>query len=270
MQGGIFAWKRKDKNMANNSFYTRDKQEVKAITDQLEEGLKELFAKEKYKSYLSMMSKFHNYSANNIQLITMQCPDATFVAGRKAWENEYNRQVKGREEGIRILAPAPYTIKKEQDKVDPVTGEIMLDRDGMPQKEEVEIRIPAFRVVRVYDVSQTEGEPIQELEAKELLSSVDGYEDFIKAISSVAPVSVGFEDIPGDTRGYFRPSEKRIAVQEGMSESQTIKTMLHETAHSMLHDREVNRSNGQNVPEKDKRTKEVEALYSAFHNANHL
>ena len=245
--------------MANNSFYTRDKQEVKAITDQLEEGLKELFAKEKYKSYLSMMSKFHNYSANNIQLITMQCPDATFVAGRKAWENEYNRQVKGREEGIRILAPAPYTIKKEQDKVDPVTGEIMLDRDGMPQKEEVEIRIPAFRVVRVYDVSQTEGEPIQELEAKELLSSVDGYEDFIKAISSVAPVSVGFEDIPGDTRGYFRPSEKRIAVQEGMSESQTIKTMLHETAHSMLHDREVNRSNGQNVPEKDKRTKEVEA-----------
>ena len=200
----------------------------------------------------------------------MQCPDATFVAGRKAWENEYNRQVKGREEGIRILAPAPYTIKKEQDKVDPVTGEIMLDRDGMPQKEEVEIRIPAFRVVRVYDVSQTEGEPIQELEAKELLSSVDGYEDFIKAISSVAPVSVGFEDIPGDTRGYFRPSEKRIAVQEGMSESQTIKTMLHETAHSMLHDREVNRSNGQNVPEKDKRTKEVEALYSAFHNANHL
>ena len=256
--------------MAKNSFYTRDKQEVKAITDQLEEGLKELFAKEKYKSYLSMMSKFHNYSANNIQLITMQCPDATFVAGRKAWENEYNRQVKGREEGIRILAPAPYTIKKEQDKVDPVTGEIMLDRDGMPQKEEVEIRIPAFRVVRVYDVSQTEGEPIQELEAKELLSSVEGYEDFIKAISSVAPVSVGFEDIPGDTRGYFRPSEKRIAVQEGMSESQTIKTMLHETAHSMLHDREVNHSNGQNVPEKDKRTKEVEAESIAYTVCKHF
>lgn len=123
---------------------TRDKQEVKAITDQLEEGLKELFANEKYKSYLSMMSKFHNYSANNIQLIAMQCPDATFVAGKKAWENEFNRQVNGREEGIRILAPAPYTIKKEQDKVDPVTGEIMLDKDGMPEKEEIEIRIPPF------------------------------------------------------------------------------------------------------------------------------
>ena len=270
MQGGIFAWKRKDKNMAKNSFYTRDKQEVKAITDQLEEGLKELFAKEKYKSYLSMMSKFHNYSANNIQLITMQCPDATFVAGYKAWQNDYNRHVKRHEEGIRILAPAPYTVKKERDKVDPVTGEIMLDRDGMPQKEEVEIRIPAFRVVHVYDVSQTEGEPIQEPEVKELLSSVEGYEDFIKAVSYVAPVPVGFEDIPGDARGYFRPSEKRIAVQEGMSESQTIKTMLHETAHAMLHDREVNSSNGQNVPAKDKRTKEVEAESIAYTVCKHF
>ncbi len=131
----------------------KDKQEVKAITDQLEEGLKELFESEKYKRYLSMMSKFHNYSANNIQLITMQCPDATFVAGRKAWENEFNRQVNRGEGGIRILAPAPYTIKKEQDKVDPVTGEVMLDRDGMPEKEEIQIRIPAFRVVRVFDVN---------------------------------------------------------------------------------------------------------------------
>lgn len=256
--------------MARKSFYTRDKQEVKAITDQLEEGLKELFAKEKYKSYLSMMSKFHNYSANNIQLITMQCPDATFVAGYKAWQNDYNRHVKGREEGIRILAPAPYTVKKERDKEDPVTGEIMLDRDGMPQKEEVEIRIPAFRVVHVYDVSQTEGEPIQEPEVKELLSSVEGYEDFIKAVSYVAPVPVGFEDIPGDARGYFRPSEKRIAVQEGMSESQTIKTMLHETAHAMLHDREVNSRNGQNVPAKDKRTKEVEAESIAYTVCKHF
>ncbi len=249
---------------------TRDKQEVKAITDQLEEGLKELFANEKYKSYLSMMSKFHNYSANNIQLIAMQCPDATFVAGKKAWENEFNRQVNGREEGIRILAPAPYTIKKEQDKVDPVTGEIMLDRDGMPEKEEIEIRIPAFRVVRVYDVSQTEGEPIQEPEIKELLSSVEDYEDFVKAVSYVAPVPMDFEDIPGSTRGYFSPSEKRIAVQEGMGESQTIKTMVHETAHAMLHDKEVNRSHGQNVPAKDERTQEVEAESIAFTVCKHF
>lgn len=210
------------------------------------------------------MSKFHNYSANNIQLIAMQCPDVTFVAGRKAWENEFNRQVNGREEGTRILAPAPYTIKKEQDKVDPVTGEIMLDKDGMPEKEEIEIRIPAFRVVRAYDVSQTEGETIQEPETKELLSSVEDYEDFVKAVSFVAPVPVVFEDIPGSTRGYFSPSEKRIAVQEGMGESQTIKTMVHETAHAMLHDKQVNRSNGQNVPVKDERTQEVEAESITF------
>lgn len=267
----VFLYGKERENMAKtNSIHTRDKQEVKAITDQLEEGLKELFESRKYKSYLSMMSKFHNYSANNIQLIAMQCPDATFVAGKKAWENEFNRQVNGREEGIRILAPAPYTIKKEQDKVDPVTGEIMLDKDGMPEKEEIEIRIPAFRVVRVYDVSQTEGEPLPELEVKELLSPVEDYENFIKAVSYVAPVPVGFEDIPGDTRGYFRPSEKRIAVQEGMSESQTIKTMVHETAHAILHDKEVNNSNGQNVPAKDKRTKEVEAESIAYTVCRHF
>ncbi len=216
------------------------------------------------------MSKFHNYSANNIQLIAMQCPDATFVAGRKTWENEFSRQVNRGEEGIRILAPAPYTIKKEQDKVDPVTDEIMLDRDGMPEKEEIQIRIPAFRVLRVYDVSQTEGEPIQEPEIKELLSLVEDYEDFVKAVNFVAPVPVGFEDIPGSTRGYFSPLEKRIAVQEGMGESQTIKTMVHETAHAMLHDKEVNRSHGQNVPAKDERTQEVEAESIAFTVCKHF
>lgn len=247
-----------------------EKQKVKEITDRLEEGLKELFESKKYKSYLSMMSKFHNYSANNIQLITMQCPDATFVAGYKAWQTEYNRHVNRHEQGIRILAPAPYTMKKERDKVDPVTGEIVLDRDGMPQKEEVEIRIPAFRVVHVYDVSQTDGEPLPELEVKELLTTVEDYEDFIKAVSYISPVPVGFEDIPGDTRGYFSPSEKRIAVQEGMAQSQTIKTMVHETAHAILHDKEVDRSNGQNIPVKDERTKEVEAESIAYTVCQHF
>ncbi len=246
----------------------KDKQEVKAITDQLEEGLKELFESEKYKRYLSMMSKFHNYSANNIQLITMQCPDATFVAGRKAWENEFNRQVNRGEGGIRILAPAPYTIKKEQDKVDPVTGEVMLDRDGMPEKEEIQIRIPAFRVVRVFDVSQTDGEPLPELETEELLSTVEGYEDFIKAVSFVAPVPVSFEDIPGDPAGFFSHTEKRIAVQEGMSESQTLKTLVHETAHAILHDKDVNKEDP--VPAKDRNTREVEAESIAYTVCKHF
>ena len=132
----------------------------------------------------------------------------------------------------------------------------------------MEIKIPAFRAVSVFDVSQTDGEPIPELEAKELLSTVEGYEDFIRAITFVAPSPISFEDIPGDSKGFFRPTEKRIAVQEGMSESQTLKTMVHETAHSMLHDREVNKDIL--TPEKDRNTKEVEALYSYFHNVYFL
>ena len=246
-----------------------EKQKVKEITDKLEEGLKELFESEKYKSYLSTMSKFHNYSFNNTLLIAMQKPEATLVAGYQAWQKNFNRHVNRGEKGIRILAPAPYTIKEERDKLDPVTGEVMLDKDGMPQTEEVEIKIPAFRAVSVFDVSQTSGEPLPELEAKELLSTVEGYEDFIKAVTFVAPAPIGFEDIPGDSKGYFSTEENRIAVQEGMSESQTLKTMVHETAHSLLHNKEVNKEDIL-APAKDRNTKEVEAESIAFTVCNHF
>ncbi len=245
-----------------------EKQKVKEITDKLEEGLKELFESEKYKSYLSTMSKFHNYSVNNTLLIALQRPDASLVAGYQAWQKNFNRHVNKGEKGIRILAPAPYKIKEERDKLDPVTGEIMLDQDGMPQTEEVEIKIPAFRAVSVFDVKQTSGEPIPELEAKELLSTVEGYEDFVKAVTYVAPVPISFEDIPGDSKGFFSPTEKRIAVQEGMSESQTLKTMVHETAHSMLHDKEVNKDIL--APAKDRNTKEVEAESIAYTVCQHF
>ncbi len=172
-----------------------EKQKVKEITDKLEEGLKELFESGKYKNYLSTMSKFHNYSVNNTLLIALQRPDASLVAGYQAWQKNFNRHVNKGEKGIRILAPAPYKIKEERDKLDPVTGEIMLDQDGMPQTEEVEIKIPAFRAVSVFDVKQTSGEPIPELEAKELLSTVEGYEDFVKAVTYVAPVPISFAKI---------------------------------------------------------------------------
>ncbi len=246
-----------------------EKQKVKEITDKLEEGLKELFESEKYRSYLSTMSKFHNYSFNNTLLIAMQKPEATLVAGYKAWQKNFNRHVNKGEKGIRILAPAPYKIKEERNKLDPVTGEIMLDQDGMPQTEEIEIKIPAFRAVSVFDVSQTDGEPILELEAKELLSTVEGYENFIKAITYVAPAPIGFEDIPGGSKGYFSPTENRVAVQEGMSESQTLKTMVHETAHSMLHSKEVNKGDIL-APAKDRNTKEVEAESIAYTVCQHF
>lgn len=247
-----------------------EKQKVQEITDKLEEGLKELFESEKYKTYLSTMSKFHNYSFNNTLLIAMQKPEATLVAGYKAWQKNFERHVNKGEKAIRILAPAPYKIKEERDKLDPVTGEMMFDENGMPQKEQVEVTIPAFRAVSVFDVSQTDGKPIPELEAQELLSTVEGYEDFVQALMNVASVPIGFEDIPGDSKGYFHTEEKRIAVQENMSESQTLKTMVHEVAHSMLHNKEINRDDLIEEPAKDRNTKEVEAESVAYTVCQHF
>lgn len=257
-----------DENM--NTIHITEKQKLQEITDKLEEGLKELFESEKYKTYLSTMSKFHNYSFNNTLLIAMQKPEATLVAGYKAWQKNFERHVNKGEKAIRILAPAPYKIKEERDKLDPVTGEMMFDENGMPQKEQVEVTIPAFRAVSVFDVSQTDGKPIPELEAQELLSTVEGYEDFVQALMNVAPVPIGFEDIPGDSKGYFHTEEKRIAVQENMSESQTLKTMVHEVAHSMLHNKEINRDDLIEEPAKDRNTKEVEAESVAYTVCQHF
>jgi len=262
--------KRKDNRIMEdkNTVYMSEKQKVKEITDKLEAGLKELFESEKYKSYLSTMSKFHNYSFNNTLLIAMQKPEATLVAGYQAWQKNFERHVNKGEKAIRILAPAPYKIKEERDKLDPVTGEMMFDENGMPQKEETEVTIPAFRAVSVFDVSQTDGKPIPELEVNELLSTVEGYEDFVQALMNISPVPIAFEDIPGDSKGYFSTAEKRIAVQENMSESQTLKTMVHEVAHSRLHDKEVNQS--MDIPVKDRNTKEVEAESVAFTVCQHF
>lgn len=190
--------------------------------------------------------------------------------GYKAWQKNFERHVNKGEKAIRILAPAPYKIKEERDKLDPVTGEMMFDENGMPQKEQVEVTIPAFRAVSVFDVSQTDGKPIPELEAQELLSTVEGYEDFVQALMNVAPVPIGFEDIPGDSKGYFHTEEKRIAVQENMSESQTLKTMVHEVAHSMLHNKEINRDDLMEAPAKDRNTKEVEAESVAYTVCQHF
>ena len=244
-----------------------EKQKVQEITEKLEQGIKELFESEKYKTYLNTMSKFHNYSFNNTMLIAMQKPDATLVAGFKAWQKNFDRHVKKGEKGIRILAPAPYKIKEERDKIDPVTQELLLDKDGNPQKEEVEITIPAFRAVSVFDLSQTDGKPIPELTAKELLSDVEGYQDMIKAIEAISPVPIELEEIAGDSKGYYDREAKRIAVQENMSESQTLKTMIHEVAHSKLHSKEVEQDEQMR---KDRNTKEVEAESVAYTVCQHF
>ena len=246
-----------------------EKQKVQEITEKLEQGIKELFESEKYKTYLNTMSKFHNYSFNNTMLIAMQKPDATLVAGFKAWQKNFDRHVKKGEKGIRILAPAPYKIKEEQEKLDPVTGEIMLDKNGMPVTEEVEIKIPAFRVVPVFDVSQTDGKELPDIGVNELSGSVEDYEDFMQALTEVSPVPITYEDIEGEAKGYFHTTDHRIAIQEGMSQSQTVKTAIHEVAHAKLHDRERNQDIDA-VLDKDRNTKEVEAESVAYTVCQHF
>ena len=250
--------------MADNN---TEKQRVQELTDKLEQGLQDLFNSDSYRNYLSTMSKFHNYSFNNTLLIAMQKPDATLVAGYKAWQKNFERHVNKGEKAIRILAPAPYKIKEERDKIDPVTQELLLDKDGNPQKEEVEITIPAFRAVSVFDLSQTDGKPIPELTAKELLSDVEGYQDMIRAVEAISPVPIELEEIAGDSKGYYDREAKRIAVQENMSESQTLKTMIHEVAHSKLHSKEVEQDEQKR---KDRNTKEVEAESVAYTVCQHF
>lgn len=250
--------------MAENN---TEKQRVQELTNKLEQGLQDLFNSDSYCNYLSTMSKFHNYSFNNTLLIAMQKPDATLVAGYKAWQKNFERHVNKGEKAIRILAPAPYKIKEERDKIDPVTQELLLDKDGNPQKEEVEITIPAFRAVSVFDVAQTDGKPIPELAAKELLSDVEGYQDMIRAVEAISPVPIELEEIAGDSKGYYDREAKRIAVQENMSESQTLKTMIHEVAHSKLHSKEVEQDEQM---KKDRNTKEVEAESIAYTVCQHF
>ncbi len=231
--------------------------------------MKELFEGEKYKSYLNTMSKFHNYSANNIQLIEMQCPDATYVAGYKAWQRNFERHVNKGERGIRILAPAPYKIKEEQEKIDPVTNEPVLDRDGMPVMEEVEIKIPAFRVVTVFDYSQTDGKELPGLGVNELHGNVERYQDFMEALERASPVPIRYEEMEGDRKGYFIDLSHPIAIKEGMSEAQTAKTGVHEVAHAKLHAREAEQDTEKAVY-KDRETKEVEAESIAYTVCQHF
>ena len=250
--------------MADNN---TEKQRVQELTDKLEQGLQDLFNSDSYRNYLATMSKFHNYSFNNTLLIAMQKPDATLVAGYKAWQKNFERHVNKGEKAIRILAPAPYKIKEKRDKIDPVTQELLLDKDGNPQKEEVEITIPAFRAVSVFDLSQTDGKPIPELAAHELLSDVEGYQDMIRAVEAISPVPIELEEIAGESKGYYDREAKRIAVQENMSESQTLKTMIHEVAHSKLHSKEVEQDEQMR---KDRNTKEVEAESVAYTVCQHF
>jgi len=239
-------------------------EKLKEITARLEQGITELFDSERYKEYLRVMSKFHNYSFNNTLLIAMQKPDASLIAGFTAWKNQFQRNVKKGEKGIKIIAPSPFKIKQETEKIDPQTQKPVIGRDGKPVTEEKEITIPAYKVVSVFDVSQTEGKELPDIAVDALTGDVEQYSDFFAALEKTSPVPIGFEKIEGGAHGYYHLEDKRIALDEGMSELQTLKTAIHEIAHAKLHDIDLNAPKDEQQPRVDRRTREVEAESVAY------
>ncbi len=239
-------------------------EKLKEITDRLEQGITELFDSERYREYLRVMSKFHNYSFNNTLLIAMQKPDASLVAGFSAWKNNFGRNVIKGQKGIKIIAPSPYKVKQEMKKIDPHTQQPIIGKDGKPVTEEKEITIPAYKVVSVFDVSQTEGRELPDIAVNELTGDVERYRDFFAALEKTSPVPIGFEQIPGSSHGYYHLEDKRIAIDEGMSEIQTLKTAIHEIAHAKLHDIDLNAPENEQQPRIDRRTREIEAESVAY------
>ena len=237
------------------------------IMKSLEEGVEKVFTSEQYQMYLQTMAKFHNYSFNNTLLIAMQRPDATLLAGYQTWQKKFHRHVKRGEKGIKIIAPVPVKEKRQVEKIDEETQEIVIGIDGQPETETVERILPRFRVTTVFDVSQTEGEPLPTLEVNELVGDVFIYEDFMKGLEEISPVPFQFQEIGSGAKGYYSNAEKLVAIQTGMSQAQTMKTAVHETAHAIFHDRDVMEENGIT---KDRMTKEVEAESVAYVVCNHF
>ena len=233
--------------------------DIDSIMQSLESGVEKLFTSNRYQEYLKTMAKFHNYSFNNTLLIAMQRPDATLVTSYKNWQS-MGRQVMKGEKGITIIAPAPYKKMKEKEVLDENQRPIM-GTDGKPKTEKVEVTVPHFKAVTVFDIAQTSGEPIQTLAPELLTAAVQDFDSFIQAIQKISPVPIRFDEIDGNANGYYHNADKEIVIKKGLSESQTLKTAIHETAHAKLHDREIMESLG---VEKDRLTKEVEAESVAY------
>lgn len=238
--------------------------QIDDIIKNLEEGVKSLFESEKYMNYLKVMSKFHNYSFNNSLLIALQLPQASLVAGYSKWKNTFHRQVEKGQKSIKIIAPSPYKIDKIQDKIDPNTNRPMLDAKGNVIKEKVKVVVPAYKVTNVFDVSQTSGEPLPSL-VNELSGNVDEYNKFIEAIKRTSTVPIKFEKIDTNAKGYYNIENKCIVIKDNMSQVQTAKTLIHEIAHSILHEKETGIEK-----EADRNTKEVQAESVAYATCQHF
>lgn len=241
---------------------TNDKADaLKEIMDKLENGLKELFHSERYREYLAVMSKFHSYSFNNIILILMQKPDATHIAGYTAWKTSFKRNVKKGEKGIRIIAPCHQKIIQEVDVIDSATNKPVLDEKGNPVKEQQETMIPRYKVVTVFDISQTEGKELPNIGVESLQGQVENYSDFFDALVSCSPVPVSFDRITSGVKGYFDMAENKIVINAAESEQQTIKTLIHEITHAKLHNRQALAEMSKQF---DRNTKEVQAESVAY------
>ena len=242
-------------------------EKVKEITARLEQGVQAIFDSDRYKEFLTAMSKFHDYSLNNTILIAMQ--GGNLVKGYSQWQKEFDRHVKSGEKGIKIFAPAPYKVKKLVDKIDPDTRKPILDSEGKTVKEEKEVTVPAFKVVTVFDISQTEGKEFPDLSVKPLLADVEQYEDFFAALEKASPVPIAFEQITNGANGYFSLTDKRIAIKEGVSELQAVKTAIHEIAHAKLHDVDLN-APLEEQNRIDRRSREVQAESVAYTVCQHF
>lgn len=244
--------------------YANQQQKIKEATEQLEAGIKDFFSSDKFQEYLNVMSRFHSYSYSNSVMIAMQKPDATLLAGFSGWQKNFDRHVKAGERGIRIFAPAPVKTKVEREKKDPDTKLPVLDENGDPVMETVEIKTPRFKIVTVFDVSQTDGKPLPSLGVDELTGNVEQFSQFFEALKRTSTVPIGFEELHDGSNGYYSPTEKRIAIREGMSEVQTVNTAIHELAHSRLHDFDRTKPPAEAEKRKDRNTREVEAESVAY------
>lgn len=252
------------KKLSKKELAENRKQALTDITDKLEKGIKDLMDSDRFKNYLSVMGKFHNYSVSNTILIAMQKPDSSLVAGYQAWKDKFGRQVKKGEKGIKIIAPAPFKRKQLVDVIDS-SGHPMIGADGKTMKEEVEVTIPAFKVTTVFDVSSTEGKELPTIGVDELSGNVDKFKDICEALTHVSPVPIEMTDISSGAKGYFSPVEQKICIQDDMSEMQTLKTMIHEISHALLHDKDHERVEGlENTADKTRNSKEVEAEAVAY------
>lgn len=237
--------------------------ETTKILAELEEGVKNVFQSDRYKEYLKSMSKFHHYSFGNILLIAMQRPDATRVAGMTTW-NQLGRTVKKGEHGIKILAPI-ITKHTVRNAVVDETGCPMVDiKTNQPVVEEQTMSVRrGYRTVHCWDISQTTGQDLPAM-AQELQGQVPDYEKLKGSLIQVAQCPVSFRKTKGE-KGSYSPGQHRIVISNELSELQTVKTLVHELAHSRLHHRK-----GADPVNKYRSTAEIEAESVAFVVCQHL